>query len=107
MEKFFHQRKDLFLIIADVGTQCTVAECLQFCDDAVDQCRRENAFGFVDGTLGSQTIRGSGTTVGQHAQSFEDALDKDNLDDQRYFLQELIKKIELDGDDVHIHWNFV
>ena len=41
------------------------------------------------------------------AQSFGEALEKDDGDGQRFILQELIKRIELDGDDVHIHWNFV
>lgn len=41
------------------------------------------------------------------AQSFGEALEKDDLDGQRFILQELIKRIELDHDDVHIHWNFV
>ena len=41
------------------------------------------------------------------AQSFGEALEKDDTDGQRFILQELIKRIELDGDDVHIYWNFV
>lgn len=41
------------------------------------------------------------------AQSFGEALEKDDSDTQRFILQELIKRIELDNDDVHIYWNFV
>ena len=41
------------------------------------------------------------------AQSFGEALEKDDIDGQRFILQELIKRIELDNDDVHIYWNFV
>lgn len=41
------------------------------------------------------------------AQDFGEALEKDDLEGQRFILQELIKRIELDYDDVHIHWNFV
>ena len=41
------------------------------------------------------------------AQDFGEALEKDDIDGQRFILQELIKRIELDYDDVHIHWNFV
>lgn len=41
------------------------------------------------------------------AESFGEALEKGDLDEQRFILQELIQKIELDNDDVHIYWNFV
>lgn len=41
------------------------------------------------------------------AQNFGEALDHGDLETQRFILQELIQKIELDGDDVHIFWNFV
>ena len=52
-------------------------------------------------------IKMSSEQAQEYAQSFGEALDKNDLDEQRYVLQELIKKIELDGDDVHIYWNFV
>lgn len=41
------------------------------------------------------------------AQNFTEALENSNTEDQRFILHELIRKIELDGDDVHIFWNFV
>lgn len=41
------------------------------------------------------------------AESFGEALENGDLDEQRFILQELIQKIELDGEDVHIYWNFV
>lgn len=41
------------------------------------------------------------------AQSFEEAIANDDPENQRFILQELIKRIEIDNDDIHIHWNFV
>ena len=41
------------------------------------------------------------------AQNFGEALEQDDSDGQRFILQELIRRIELDNDDVHIYWNFV
>lgn len=41
------------------------------------------------------------------AQSFEDTLKHANLDDVRAVIGGLIEKIELDNDDVTIHWKFV
>ena len=38
--------------------------------------------------------------------SFGDILDKGNLEEARFVISTLIKKIEIDGDDITIHWNF-
>lgn len=38
--------------------------------------------------------------------SFGDILDNGTLEEARYTISTLIKKIEIDGDDITIHWNF-
>jgi chromosome segregation ATPase len=38
--------------------------------------------------------------------SFGDILDNGTLEEARYAISTLIKKIEIDGDDITIHWNF-
>ena len=39
--------------------------------------------------------------------SFEDILERGNFDEIRLVIESLIYKIELDNDDVYIHWKFV
>lgn len=39
--------------------------------------------------------------------SFEEVLEKGNLQDKRTIIEQLISKIEIDGDDITIHWNFI
>ena len=41
------------------------------------------------------------------ATSFTEAIDHGTLEDRRSILEHLINKIEIDGDDVYIHWNFI
>lgn len=41
------------------------------------------------------------------ANSFEDILERGNFDEIRLVIESLIYKIELDNDDVYIHWKFV
>ena len=38
--------------------------------------------------------------------SFGDILDNGTLEEARYVISTLIKKIEIDGEDIIIHWNF-
>ena len=58
-------------------------------------------------SLRVENIKMSSEQAQEYARSFGEALEKDVLEEQRYVLQELIRKIELDNDDVHIYWNFV
>lgn len=58
-------------------------------------------------TLQVENIKMSSEQAQEYAQGFGEALEKNDLEEQRYLLQELIQKIELDDDDVHIYWNFV
>ena len=51
VEIAFHQGEDLFLIVADVGTQCAVVEGFQLGNDTVDHGGSEPPFSFVDGAL--------------------------------------------------------
>lgn len=39
-------------------------------------------------------------------QSFAEAMDHGTLQQRRLILQQLINKIEIDGDEIIIHWNF-
>lgn len=57
--------------------------------------------------LKTEDVRMSPEQARDLAESFGEALENGNLEEQRFILQELIQKIELDGDDVHIYWNFV
>lgn len=40
-------------------------------------------------------------------ESFEEALNDGDLHDRRSIIEQLINRIEIDGDDITIHWNFV
>ena len=40
------------------------------------------------------------------ANSFGDALERKDYEETRYIIEELIEKIELDGEKVRIFWNF-
>ena len=39
--------------------------------------------------------------------SFDEVLEKGNLQDKRTVIEQLIKRIEIDGDDITIYWNFI
>jgi len=43
----------------------------------------------------------------QLVESFEEALNNGDLHDRRSIIEQLINRIEIDGDDITIHWNFV
>lgn len=58
-------------------------------------------------SLQSEHVKMSAEQAQEYAQSFAEALEKEDLEEQRYILNELINIIELDGDSVHFHWNFV
>lgn len=40
------------------------------------------------------------------AESFDEVLEKGDLQDRRSIIQALIERIDIDGDDITIHWNF-
>lgn len=39
-------------------------------------------------------------------QSFDEALEKGTMADKRIIIDQLIDRIDIDGDDIIIHWNF-
>lgn len=40
-------------------------------------------------------------------ESFEEVLEKGDLHDKRAIIEQLIERIDIDGDDITIHWNFI
>lgn len=45
--------------------------------------------------------------VFQLVESFEEALNNGDLNDRRSIIEQLINRIDIDGEDITIHWNFI
>ena len=57
--------------------------------------------------LKSDSKRITEDQVLQLVESFEDALEKGDLHDRRSIIEQLINRIDIDGDEITIHWNFI